>query len=68
MNVTLYSTGCPRCMILQSKLAAKNISCRMVTDREYMLQLGLDEMPVLEVNGQKMNYKEAMSWIEEHAL
>lgn len=68
MNVTLYSTGCPRCMVLQSKLAAKHISYRTVTDREYMLQLGLDEMPVLEVNGQKMNYKEAMSWIEEHAL
>lgn len=67
MDVVLYSTGCPRCIALQSKLAAKNISYREVTDREYMLQLGLDEMPILEINGQKMNYKEAMSWIKEQA-
>ena len=65
MNVVLYSTGCPRCEVLKSKLASKNIEYKEVTDEEYMLSIGLDEMPVLEVDGNRMNFGEANKWINE---
>lgn len=65
MNVILYSTGCPRCEVLKSKLASKNIEYKEVTDEEYMLSIGLDEMPVLEVDGNRMNFGEANKWINE---
>ena len=65
MNVILYSTGCPRCEVLKSKLASKNIEYKEVTNEEYMLSIGLDEMPVLEVDGNRMNFGEANKWINE---
>lgn len=65
MNVILYSTGCPRCEVLKSKLASKNIEYKEVTDEKYMLSIGLDEMPVLEVDGNRMNFGEANKWINE---
>lgn len=63
MNVVLYSTGCPRCNVLKAKLANKNIKYEEVNDEEYMLSIGLDEMPVLEVDGKRMSFGEANQWL-----
>lgn len=65
MDVVLYSTGCPRCNVLKAKLANKNIEYKEVNDEEYMLSIGLDEMPVLEVGGNRMNFGEANKWLNE---
>ncbi len=65
MDVVLYSTGCPRCNVLKAKLANKNIEYKEVNDEEYMLSIGLDEMPVLEVDGNRMNFGEANKWLNE---
>lgn len=63
MKVTLYSIGCNNCNVLKSKLQQVGIKFEEVTDEEYMISLGLDSMPVLEVDGQRMEYLEAVRWV-----
>lgn len=65
MNVTLYSTGCPKCKILEKKLLQKSIDFQVVTDRELMMSLGFSTMPVLKVNDKIMNFKEAVNWVNK---
>ena len=38
--MTLYTTNCPKCKILESKLKAKNIEYNTVTDIEVMQKKG----------------------------
>lgn len=63
MNVILYSTGCPRCKILKSKLDKKGITYSVVDDVDKMLNMGMTVVPVLEVDGVRMSFKEAINWI-----
>ena len=63
MNVVLYSTGCPRCKILKSKLDKKGITYSVVDDVDKMLSMGMVVVPVLEVDGVRMNFKEAINWV-----
>lgn len=61
--IVLYSTGCPKCKILEAKLNAKGIQYSTVTDVNLMLSKGFNLMPVLEANGQIMDFKSANEWI-----
>ena len=63
MNVILYSTNCPRCKILKSKLDKKGITYSVVDDVDKMLSMGMVVVPVLEVDGVRMNFKEAINWV-----
>ena len=65
MNVILYSTGCPKCTVLKNKLYDKNIKFAENNSVNDMLSLGITQVPVLEVDGTKMNFKEAVKWIKE---
>ena len=44
----LYSTGCPRCRVLQRKLDEAGISYEVNSDIERMKALGLRSAPALE--------------------
>lgn len=61
--IILYSTGCPKCKVLESKLVTKGIDYSSVTDVETMLRKGLNLMPVLEVNGQLLDFAAAVDWV-----
>lgn len=63
MNVVLYSTHCPKCKVLSSKLNQKNISYEEINDVELMAQKGFATVPQLEVDGVVYNFKEAVEWI-----
>lgn len=65
MKVVLYTTHCPKCMVLEKKLASKNISYEEVADTDLMISKGFDMMPVLEVDGNVMDFKKANTWINE---
>lgn len=65
MNVTLYSTHCPRCKVLGLKLKQKNISYEEVTDLKTMAAKGFKSVPKLEVDGTVYDFKEAVQWIGE---
>lgn len=62
---TLYSTHCPKCQILERKMAKKGIEYTEVNDIQQMLDMGLKSVPWLEVDGQMMDFNQANQWINE---
>ena len=66
MKITLYSTHCPKCSVLEKKLKTKNIEYEEINDIEIMKEKGYLTVPVLEVDGASMNYKEANDWINNN--
>ena len=61
--IVLYSTNCPRCMVLEKKLKSTNIDFTINNDISEMLSLGFMEAPILQVDDKYMNFKEAIDWI-----
>lgn len=62
-KVILYSTGCPQCKVLKAKLDAKSIQYETVSDVLYMISLGITTAPQLDVNGECMDFKAAVAWV-----
>ena len=64
MEIILYSTDyCPKCQVLKKKLIAKYIEFKTIQDDESLEKMGIDELPVLSVNGELMNMAAANNWI-----
>ena len=57
MTIILYSTDCPKCKVLKSKLDSKGIEYNVISDVDIMTSKGIDTVPVLEINGEMMNFK-----------
>lgn len=62
-NIILYSTGCPRCEVLKSKLTDKAISYTENNSVDEMTALGITQVPILSVNGTLYEFKEAVEWV-----
>ena len=63
MEVTLYSTGCPKCKVLSAKLDGKNINYNVVSDINVIISKGIKAVPVLEVDNNLMDFKKAVDWV-----
>lgn len=63
--VTLYTIDCPKCKILEKKLDQAGIQYDVCKNRGIMEQKGFDFMPVLDVDGQIMDFGEAAKWVNE---
>ena len=59
----LYSTGCPKCKVLKSKLDGKQIEYTIIEDIEVMKNKGFNSLPVLEVGGTIYEFKEAVNYV-----
>lgn len=74
-SITLYSTGCPKCVVLKKKLDAKGITYNVSNDTEEVKKMGFQEVPILVINEQQpnindpltkaMTFTEAVAWINE---
>lgn len=64
-EIILFSSGCPKCKILESKLNQKEIKYEHITDIEIMLEKGFMSMPMLQVGETIMNFTQANTWINE---
>lgn len=65
MNVLYTKANCPMCSILKTKLDQANIECSLFTDEAKMLEMGLDAMPLLEINGERMPYGAAIDYVNK---
>lgn len=63
MKIVLYTTYCPKCKVLEKKLQQKNLVYEEVTDIDVMTEKGFMSVPVLEVDGEIMDFKAASDWI-----
>lgn len=61
--ITLYSTHCPRCKVLETKLNQKGIKFKIVENIEEMEKLGIQSVPMLKIDDNIMNFTEAIAWI-----
>lgn len=66
MEIILYSTHCPRCKVLETKLKQKNLQFTEETDAGIMNSLGIKSAPSLGVDGKIMRFKEAVDWIKAY--
>ena len=64
MNI-LYSTGCPKCKVLETKLNNKNVNYNVVTNVDEMLSKGIKSAPVLEIDGNVMDFASAVKWVNQ---
>ena len=62
-NLILYTTHCPKCIILEKKLNAKSLNFTVCDDIKIMKQLGIDYTPMLAVENKLLSFSEAVQYI-----
>ena len=60
MIVTLYSTKCPKCKVLEAKLKQKNIEYVEINDVTLMQEKGFKTAPKLEIDDVVYDFAEAV--------
>lgn len=65
-NIILYSNGCPKCKVIKSKLESKNIVFEETDDTQRIILEGYKTFPVLEVDGQFMDFVSANTWVNQY--
>lgn len=63
--IKLYSTHCPKCKVLEAKLKQRNIQYEECNDVDEMLSRGIETVPILEVDGQLLDFGKAVKWVNE---
>ncbi len=61
--ITLYSTHCPRCKVLEKKLEQKGIEYQIVDDIDRIMELNILSVPMLRVGTNLMNFTDAVNWV-----
>lgn len=64
--VTIYTTHCPKCRVIETKLKTKGIQYKEVTDVAEIEKLGFQQVPVLDVDGTIMDFVQANNWINNY--
>jgi len=64
MSVVLYSTGCPKCRVLEKKLNTDGIRYSISNDINKLVEKGFQSVPVLDVDGDFLEFKDAVNWIK----
>lgn len=59
----LYSTGCPRCKVLEEKLKQKQINFEINNNTEEMLKLNITNVPVLKIEDKLLNFVDAVKYV-----
>lgn len=67
MNITLYTTHCPQCNILEKKLKNAGLEYNVCEDPEEMIRLGYYAAPLLRVDDDPLYlFKEACLWVDDY--
>lgn len=66
MEIVFYTIECPACKVLEQKLIRKNIPFTKVDDIAALREMGLEQFPVLGVNGELLSYSKAVKWVNEY--
>ena len=66
-SIVLYTTNCPKCVVLKKKLEAKGMDYETITDVATMKAKGISHVPILEVDGTLYNFTMAVEYLREVA-
>ena len=64
MEIILYTTHCPKCKVLETKLKQKNISYQECEDIEKMKEMGFKSAPVLSVDNNIYQFTDALNFLK----
>ena len=66
MNIILYKTAtCPQCKVVKAKLENKGLSYTEELDVGVMAARGIDSIPTLEIDGEKItNLRQMCKWVD----
>ena len=64
-KIVLYTIGCPKCRVLEKKLEDAGVKYTKVEDIHLMMAKGMMSTPMLEANGDIMDFAEAINWVNE---
>ena len=60
----LYTTGCPKCKILEKKLNDKKVDFTTISDRDELIAAHIASVPVLKKpNGDMLDYFAAVKYV-----
>lgn len=62
--ITLYSTGCPKCNILERRLMNDGISFNISNDVDELIDMGFQNAPVLQIGDSFIDYANAMKLLK----
>ena len=65
MNIILYTVDCPKCKVLEKKLNNADISFEVCKDTKLMAERNISKLPMLEVDGEMLTFKEAVDMINK---
>ena len=66
--IKLYTIDCPKCKILEKKLNNANISFEVCKDTKLMAERNISKLPMLEVDGKMLTFKEAVDMINKGVI
>lgn len=61
----LYTTDCPKCKVLETKLKERKVDYIEERNVELMLSKKIMSAPVLEVDKKLLSFMEALQWIKQ---
>ena len=61
--IVLYSTGCPRCKVLEAKLKQKNVEYTECNDVLVMEEKGITTVPCLAIDEEVLDFGNAVKWV-----
>lgn len=62
--ITFYSTNCPKCKVLSTKLDQAGVKYNINTNINTMLSKGIKSAPALEMeDGRIMDFSQALAWV-----
>lgn len=68
MEIIFYSTHCPKCKVIETKLKQARLKYTEVDDVDEMIKLGFRVAPVLKVDNRILNFVEANKFLNEVRL
>lgn len=61
--ITLYTIGCPQCLVLENKLDKAGLTYTKIEDIEQIQVAGYNAVPVLVVDNEVMDFVTANKWL-----
>lgn len=61
--ITLYTIGCPQCLVLKNKLDKAGLTYTKIEDIEQIQAAGYNAVPVLVVDNEVMDFVTANKWL-----
>lgn len=65
-NIIFYTTNCPKCKVLKTKMDKVKLSYEICEDVQRMLDLNIQTAPALQINDFILDFGQAIKWLKEN--